>query len=206
MSCRVVGDHAQMHKHEADGPDSTRREFMQTHHSSQATSRRMRRRGPFLALAVVIAALAGACAPSPGGGFDIAIGGTLPLPPITAAPAFQGGDVLGCQLGFNTPGLNITGATASIPGINIDPGAGTITVPNIELNLPSIQVQLPSIVTCNGNLDLGAVDLPVNVMSTGVLNLATSQLTINATVTIPFAILGVPLPIVIPLSPIVVPL
>lgn len=177
---------------------------MQTDHTSQTTSRRVRRRGPFVAIAVVIAAVAGACSPSPGGGFDIAIGGTLPLPPIIAAPAFQGGDVAGCQLGFNTPGLNITGATATIPGVNINPGAGTITVPNIQVNLPSIQVQLPAIVTCAGNLDLGTISLPANVTATGVLNLGTSQLTINATVTIPFDIFGIPFPIVIPLSPIVV--
>src|SRR5262245_60730688 len=98
---------------------------MQTDEVRPTPSRR-RRRGPIVAFAVVIAAFAGACTPSPGGGFDIAIGGTLPLPPIVAQPAFQGGDVLGCQIGFNTPGLNITGATATIPGVNINPGAGTI--------------------------------------------------------------------------------
>jgi hypothetical protein len=179
---------------------------MQTNNDRQPTSQRTRRRLPFVALAVVIAAVAGACTASPGGGFDIAIGGTLPLPAITSPPAFQGGSVLGCQLGFNTPGLNITGATATIPGININPGAGTVTIPNIQVNLPSIQVQLPSLVTCLGNLDLGTISLPANVTATGVLNLGTSQLTINATVTIPFSILGIPFPIVIPLSPIVVQL
>src|SRR3954453_9466275 len=119
-------------------------EMMQTDHTSQPTSRSVRRRGPFVALAVVIAAFAGACAPASGGGFNIAIGGTLPLPPIVAAPAFQGGNVLGCPIGFNTPGLNITGATVTIPGINVNPGAGTVSVPNIQVNLPSIRVQLPS--------------------------------------------------------------
>lgn len=43
-------------------------------------------------------------------------------------------------------------------------------------------------------------------LATGVLNLGTSQLTVNATVTIPFEIFGVPFPIVIPLDPIVVQL
>lgn len=177
---------------------------MKFDHTSQTMSSRVRRRGPVVALAVALAMVAGACAPSSGGGFNIAIGGTLPLPPIVSAPAFQGGNVLGCQIGFNTPGLNITGATASIPGININPGAGTITVPNIQLNMPSISIKLPSIVTCNGNLALGTINLPANVLATGVLNLGTSQLTINATVTIPFTILGTSFPIVIPLSPIVV--
>lgn len=171
-----------------------------------ARTRRFRRRGPFVAVAVALAFVGAACSPSPSGGFDIAVGGTLPLPPIVAAPAFQGGDVLGCQIGFNTPGLNITGATASVPGININPEAGTITVPNIQVHLPSIQVQLPSLVTCLGNLDLGSISLPADVTATGILNLGAMQLTINATITIPFELLGIPLPIVIPLSPIVVQL
>ncbi len=178
---------------------------MRTDPMSQTASRGVRRRGPFVALAVVIAAVAGACAPS-GGGFNIALGGTLPLPPITAAPAFQGGDVLGCPIGFNTPGLNITGATATIPGINIDPGAGTITVPNIQVNLPSIQISLPSLQVCANIISLGNVNLPASALATGVLNLATMQLTINATVTIPIVILSATFPIVIPLSPIVVQL
>ena len=176
---------------------------MQTEATKPTTSK-VRRRGPIVAVVAALVTFAGACSPAPGGGFDIAIGGTLPLPPIVAAPAFQGGDVLGCQLGFNTPGLNITGATATIPGINIDPGAGTITVPNIQVNLPAIQVQLPSIVTCLGNIDLGTISLPANVDATGTLNLATSQLIISATVVIPFEILGIPFPISIPIGPIVV--
>ncbi len=172
--------------------------------TTQTSSRSVRRRGPIVALVVVLAAVAGACAPSSGGGFNIALGGTLPLPPIVAAPAFQGGTVLGCQIGFYTPGLNIVGATATIPGVNINPGAGTISVPNIQVNLPSIQVQLPSLVTCLGNLNLGSVSLPAHVTASGVLNLGTSLLTISATVTIPFQILGNSFPIVIPLSPIVI--
>ena len=177
---------------------------MQTDPTNQNPSRKVRRRGPVVALAVAISVVAGACTAGGGGGFDIAFGGTIALPPIVAAPAFQGGDLVGCQVGFNTPGLNITGATATIPGINVNLGAGTITVPNIQVNLPSIQVQLPSLVTCLGNIDLGTIALPASVLATGVLNLATSQLTINATVTIPFSIFGFPVPIVIPLSPIVV--
>lgn len=179
---------------------------MHTNQTSHSPGRPKRRRGPFVALAVAVAAIVTACTPAPGGGFNIAIGGTVPLPPITAKPAFQGGTVLGCQLGFNTPGLNITGATATIPGINVNLGTGNITVPNIKVNLPSIQVQLPSIVTCLGNLDLGTITLPAQVDATGVFNIPTSKLTINAKVTIPFELFGIPLPIVIPLDPIVVQL
>lgn len=174
---------------------------------TQTTSpRRLPRRGPLVALAAVVALVGGACSPAPGGGFDIAVGGTLPLPPIVVAPAFQGGDVLGCQIGFNTPGINITGATATIPAINVNPGAGTVGVPNIQVNLPAIQVSLPSLVTCLGNLDLGTISLPASVAASGVLNLGAGQLVINATVTIPFEILGQQFPINIPIGPIVVQL
>ena len=178
---------------------------MRTDQMSQTQSPTVRRRAPFVALVVVMAAVVGACTPA-GGGFNIALGGTLPLPPITAAPAFQGGNVLGCPIGFNTPGLNIVGATATIPGINIDPGAGTITVPNIQVNLPSIQISLPSLQVCASTVSLGNINLPASAVATGVLNLGTMQLTINATVTIPIVILGVTFPVVIPLSPIVVQL
>ena len=147
---------------------------MQTQ-TSQPTSRSVRRRGPFVALAVVIAAFAGACAPASGGG-------------------------------FNTPGINITGATVTIPGINVNPGAGTVSVPNIQVNLPSIQVQLPSLVVCSGVLNLGTINLPAKVAATGVLNLGAGTLTINATITIPFEILGVSFPINIPIGPIAVQL
>jgi hypothetical protein len=179
---------------------------MQTDHTSQITSRTARRRGPFIALAVVLAAITGACTPASGGGFNIAIGGTLPLPPIVVAPAFQGGNVLGCPVGFKTPGLNITGATVKIPGVNVNPGAGTVSVPNIQVNLPSIQVQLPSLVVCGGTLNLGTINLPAKVAATGVLNLGAGTLTINATITIPFQILGTSFPINIPIGPIVVQL
>jgi hypothetical protein len=179
---------------------------MHTDRSNQPRTRAMRRRGPFVALAVVIAAVAGACTPSPGGGVDIAVGGTIPLPTIAVAPAFQGGNVLGCQIGFNTPGLTIAGATATIPGININPGTATVTVPNIQVNLPAIQVHLPALVTCLGTLNLGTISLPAHVAATGSLNVATLRLTINATVNIPFSILGVSLPISIPIGPIVVQL
>jgi hypothetical protein len=176
---------------------------MQTAQPTKITSTPARRRGLLVSLAVAVTAIAAACSPT-GSGFNIAIGGTLPLPPIVAAPAFQGGNILGCQIGFDTPGINITGATVSVPGINVNLGAGTVTVPNITVNLPSIQVQLPSLVTCLGNLNLGTISLPAHATATGVLNIATSQLTINATVTIPFSILGVSLPIVIPIGPIAV--
>ena len=177
---------------------------MLTDQTNQTTTRAPRRRGPLVALAVVLAAVTAACTPAPGGGFNIAVGGTVPLPPIVVAPAFQGGNVLGCQIGFNTPGINIVGATATIPGINVNPGAGTVSVPNIKVNLPAIQVQLPSLVTCLGNLNLGTINLPATVNASGSLNLATMKLTISATVTIPFSILGVSFPINIPIGPIVV--
>lgn len=179
---------------------------MQTEHPTQTTSRAPRRRGPLVALALTMAAVVAACTPAPGGGFNIAVGGTVPLPPITVAPAFQGGNVLGCQIGFNTPGINIVGATATIPGVNVNPGAGTVSVPNIKVNLPAIQVQLPSLVTCLGNLNLGTINLPASVNASGQLNLATSTLTISATVTIPFSILGVSFPINIPIGPIAIKL
>lgn len=171
---------------------------------TQAGTRRVLRRTPIVAFVAVITAFAAACSPAPGGGFNIAIGGTIPLPPIVVQPAFQGGSVLGCNIGFNTPGINITGATATIPGINVNPGAGTVSVPNITVNLPAIQVQLPSLVVCGGSVNLGTITLPAHVAASGSLNLSTMQLTINATVTIPITILGVTFPINIPIGPIVV--
>jgi hypothetical protein len=175
---------------------------MQAEHLNQP-ARRARRRGRFVAFTIALAAVAAACTTA-GGSFNIAIGGTINLPTITAPPAFQGVDVFGCQIGFETPGLTIRGATATIPGVNINPGAGTITIPNIQLNLPAVQVQLPSLVACGSSLNLGTISLPARVTATGVLQVATLDLTISATVTIPFSILGVSFPIVIPLNPITV--
>lgn len=174
---------------------------MDTQHTSRAMTRRSRR-GPFVALAVVLAAVAAACTPTSGGGFNIAVGGTLPLPPIAVAPAFQGGNVLGCQVGFTTPGLNIVGATVTIPGINVNPGAGTIGVNNITVNLPSIQVALPSIVVCGNPISLGTITLPAHANASGTLNLNTMTLTINATATVPITILGNTFPVSIPIGPI----
>jgi hypothetical protein len=175
---------------------------------NRTTSRTIRRRGPFVALAVVIAVVGGACSVSPGGGFDIALGGTIPLPTIAAPAAFQGESTFCGDIGYNTPAFNISGATATIPGINVNLGSGTITVPNIQLNFPQINIQLPQLVVCGGTIDLGTASFPATATATGVLDLATSQLTITATVTIPFTIpiLGISFPIVIPLSPFTVQL
>jgi hypothetical protein len=178
---------------------------MQTDETSRTPSRTRKRRAPFVALAVAIAAIGGACTTS-GGGFDNALGGTVPLPPIVVPQTAQTGTVLLCDITFNSPGATIVGATATIPGINVNLGSGTITVPNIQLNLPSIPNNLGSIQTCLGGIDLGTIAFPATATATGVLNLATSQLSIDATITIPFTILGVSFPIVIPLSTIVVQL
>lgn len=146
-------------------------------HNHRTALRTARRRGPLVAFAATIAIVAGACAPNPGGGFDINVGATVPLPPIVLNQGTHLGDLLGCSIDVEF-GVSVVGATATIPAINVNPEAGTVSVP-VAVSLPAISLQLPTLGTCLGSLGLGGITLPAtaNVLST--LNLATMQLSIN---------------------------
>ncbi|MCC6184688.1 MAG: hypothetical protein IT194_08515 [Microthrixaceae bacterium] len=168
---------------------------------------RYRRRGPLVALAVVIATVAAACSPTPNG-FDIALGGTIPLPTIqTDTTPVIVGDVLGCQLGYTPPGVSIVGASATVPGVNVE-WTGVITVPNVKVNLPAITAVLPALSIC-GNTGAGIpINLPpLSVVATGQLNLATSQLVLKGVViSTHIDLFGMVIPIDIPLDTITVQL
>jgi hypothetical protein len=166
-----------------------------------------RRRGPLVAVAVALAFVAAACTPAPNGGIDIAVGGTIPLPPIQTGQSAQTVDVLGCHIGYTTPGVSITGASATIPGVNIQL-SGVITVPNIKVHLPAIQLLLPGIVVCGqGGQGIPINFPPVNVTATGQLNLGTMQLVISGIVlSTHIDLFGFIIPIDIPVDPITVQL
>ncbi len=145
-------------------------------------TRRRRRRGPIVAVAVALAFVAAACSPSPNGGIDIALGGTIALPPITTDQTPQTFDFLGCPIGYTPPGVSITGATATIPGVNVQL-SGVITVPNIQVHLPAIQAILPGVLICSNSGSGIPLNLPpVDVVVTGQLDLGTMQLRLQGLV------------------------
>lgn len=169
--------------------------------TNRTTLRRARRRGPLVAFAATIAIVAGACAPNPSGGFDIAVGATVPLPPIVLDQGTHLGDILGCSIDVEF-GVSVTGAVATIPAINVNPGAGTVSVP-VSVYLPAIHLQLPALGTCLGSLGLGGVTLPAHANIVSTLNLATMKLTISGSASVTLN-LGLWQPvIVIPISMVV---
>ncbi len=169
--------------------------------STRTVSRRARRRGPLVAFAATIAIVAGACAPNPNGGFDIAVGATVPLPPIVLNQGTHLGDFLGCSIDVEF-GVSVVGASATIPAVNVNPGAGTVSVP-VSVYLPAINLQLPTLGTCLGSLGLGGVTLPATANIVSTLNLATMQLSINGSASVTLN-LGLWQPvIVIPISMVV---
>ena len=114
-------------------------------------------------LALVIALVgAGCAAPSPpagGGGIEVDFGPlTIPLPPIEVrAPATT--IPLGiCNVGYQPPGVNIVGATVTIPRIRIDPSRPVVTVPNVVVRIPQLRVPLSTV-----TLRCGLLAIPVQV-------------------------------------------
>ena len=174
---------------------------MEHNDSNRTTVRRARRRAPLVAFAATIAIVAGACAPNPNGGFDIAIGATVPLPPIVLNQGTHLGDILGCSIDVEF-GVSVVGAVATIPAINVNPDAGTVSVP-VSVYLPAINLQLPTLGSCLGQIGLGGITLPANATVVSTLNLATMQLSIQGSASVTLN-LGLWQPvIVIPISMVV---
>lgn len=163
-----------------------------------------------------VAALAGpACAPQtpPAGGGGVAVDFgplTIPLPPFEIRPPATTIPVLGlCNVGFQPPGIRITNATVTIPGIRIDPSNPIITVPNVRVNIPGLRAPVASL-----NLQCGPIVVPVTVevilpsavsVQAVTLNLAARTITLTSpSLTLNGAGLGVlGLDLVVPLPPIV---
>lgn len=172
------------------------------------------RRSLVVVAATITALVGGACAPpSPpagGGGVGVDFGPlTIPLPPIEVrAPATT--IPLGlCNISYRPPGVNVVGATVTIPGIRIDPTRPVITVPNVVVRIPQLRIPLSTV-----TLQCGLLRVPVQVdliiPSTVVVRAATLNLTArtitltNPSFTINGAGLGVSgLDIIVPLPPIV---
>ncbi len=159
-------------------------------------------RGPALAIAVVLSLLGLGCAPpSPpvgGGGTEIDFGPlTIPLPPIEIRPPATTIPFGLCDVAYQPPGVNIVGATVTIPRIRIDPTQPIITVPNVVVKIPQLRVPLSTV-----TLSCGLLELPVQVdliipstvsVQAATLNLDARTITLTHPVlTIDGAGLGVP--------------
>ncbi|MFN7149527.1 MAG: hypothetical protein ACK4V6_08595 [Microthrixaceae bacterium] len=134
---------------------------------------------------------------------------TIPLPPIEVRPAATTIPFGLCNVGYQPPGVNIVGATVTIPGIRVDPAQPIITVPNVVVNIPQLRVPLSTI-----TLTCGPLQLPVQVdliipstmfVRAATLNLNARTITLaNPSFAINGAGLGVNgLDLIIPLPPIV---
>lgn len=179
---------------------------------SPSTNRR-RLRGPALAIAVVLSLLGLGCAsptPPPGSGIDIDFGPlTVPLPPIEIRPPATTIPFAFCSIAYRPPGVNITGATLTIPKVRIDPSAAVVSVPNVKVTIPRMRVPLSTL-----TLRCGALALPVQVdliipstvrVQAATLNLAARTITLtNPSFAINGAGIGIPGlgNLVIPLPPI----
>lgn len=136
---------------------------MPDHHTRQRQVSSRRSRGPVLAVAVVLCLIGIGCAPpSPpagGGGVEIDFGPlTIPLPPIEIrAPATNIPFGI-CNIAYRPPGVNIVGATLTIPKIRVDPTRPVVTVPNVKMTIPRLRVPLSTV-----TLRCGLLALPVQV-------------------------------------------
>jgi hypothetical protein len=164
-----------------------------------------------MSLAFVGSACAPPSPPAGGGGIDIAFGPlTIPLPPIEIRPPATTIPLLpGCSINYQTLGVQVYGATVTIPGIRVDPNQPIITVPNVVVNIPNLRVPASTVgVNCLGLAPSVQVDLiiPSTVLVRhATLNLAARTITLgNPSFTLNGAGLGVNgLDIVVPLPPIV---
>ena len=166
-------------------------------------------------LATAIAVVAGACAtptpPAGGGGIAFDFGPlTIPLPPIEIRPPASTIPFGLCDVAYQPPGVNIIGATVTIPGIRIDPSFTIITVPNVVVTIPQLRIPLSTVTLACGLLSLPVqVDLiiPSSVfIRAATLNLTARTITLtDPTFTITGAGLGIPQlgDLILPLPPIV---
>ncbi len=158
----------------------------ETTSTAPATVRTRHRRGPLVAIAVVLALFGAACTPSPDdpGSIDIPFGPiTVPLPPIGAVPPPVTVDLILCQVGYVPPAITIRNATVTIPGLRINPNTTEVGVPNVSVNLPQNNLHLPgAYLSCLG---LGgatevALVIPAQVhVRSAMLNLQTGVLSLN---------------------------
>lgn len=82
----------------------------------------------------------------------------IPLPPIEArAPETQ--IPLGpCSVGYRPPGVQINGATVTIPRVRIDPNHPIITVPNVQVRIPQLRIPTSTV-----TLRCGLISVPTQV-------------------------------------------
>ena len=169
------------------------------------TARRLR--GPLVGLVASFALIGGACAPQtpPAGGGGIGIDfGPLTIPLATTIPVGI------CNIGYQPPGVQIIGATVTIPGVRVDPNNPIITVPNVVVNIPQLRLPLSTVGLNCGLINLTTqVDLLLPstvVVKAATLNIAARTITLtDPSFTVNGAGLGIPGlgDLVVPLPPIV---
>ena len=164
-----------------------------------------------MVLALAGAACAPPSAPAGPGGIDVNFGPlTIPLPPIEVRPPATTIPLGICNIGYQPPGVQIVGATVTIPGIRVDPNQPIITVPNVVVTIPQLRIPLSTVGLSCGLLQLTTqVDLIIPstvVVKAATLNLNARTITLqDPTFTINGAGLGIPGlgDLIIPLPPIV---
>ena len=166
------------------------------------TGRARRLKGPMVVLASLITIVGVACAapsaPAGGGGIDVNFGPlTIPLPPIEVRPPATTIPLGVCNIGYQPPGVQIIGATVTIPGIRVDPNQPIITVPNVVVKIPQLRIPLSTIGLTCGPLGLTTqVDLIIPstvVVKAATLNLTARTITLmDPSFTINGAGLGIP--------------
>lgn len=154
---------------------------------------RIVRRTAAVVLAVVTLASLG-CAAPPEGAQDPAgtpswfAGGTFPIdvsvPPQTASATFPVlWGLATCTSTVTTPSVEIPGATATLAAVELDPFAGTVTIPHASVVLPRSTISAGSLsLSCDGH-HIGTVGLAIEFE--GSASAGTARLdTVTRTVTV----------------------
>jgi hypothetical protein len=129
--------------------------------TDRPTPRRSRTR--LIAVLATAAFVAAACAPpSPpagGGGLEVDFGPlTVPLPPIEIRPPETNIPLGLCSAGYRPPGVEVIGATLTIPRVRIDPTRPVITVPDVQVRIPQLRVPTSTV-----TLRCGLIVLPTQI-------------------------------------------